>query len=130
MSEELETAVAKGIQARIGQDFDVLQLIADLDGGRFLEKLKTALFGATANALTHEKPANVDIKFTVKKAGRMNANLSHSIVTKVPTEEGELSETNNTATPVYVSAEKGLTLFPEAQHGDLFPGRPKGQPTR
>lgn len=98
---------------------NVNELLSDLDGGVFEQKLSQMLTEVGQAAVNHGRVGKVTVEFTMKQIGQSSQiTLDHKLSYTRPTSKGKVSEENTTQTPVYVSR-KGLTLFPENQT-DMF----------
>jgi len=106
----------------------VLELLPDLDAGRFLEKLDTAL-GAAAKATIHNgdkgKKGQVQITLTMERIGDSNqVTLTHAIDFTMPTLRGKRGEHDATQTPLHVGQNGKLTLMPDTQTRFQFDNEP------
>ncbi len=99
---------------------DFSELLSDLDGGVFAEKIGTALSLVARGVVEHDKQGKVVITLDLKRIGQSSqVAVAHKLAYKAPTLRGSISEENETATPVHVGRGGKITLFPENQ-GDLF----------
>lgn len=94
---------------------DVAEFIGELDAGVFEEKLARILGDTAMAAMANSKEGEVTLKFKIKPMSPSQANVSHTIEFKAPTKNGKKSETNTTATLLYVGAKGKMSLFPENQ---------------
>lgn len=94
---------------------DVAEFIGELDAGVFEEKLARILGDTALAAMANSKEGEVTLKFKIKPMSQSQANVSHTIEFKAPTKNGKKSETNTTATLLYVGAKGKMSLFPENQ---------------
>lgn len=92
------------------------QLLGDLDGGVFAQKIATAL-SDVALAVAHTgKAGEVTIKFPMKRIGESTqVQVDHRLAYSKPTARGKVSEENTTSTPLYVGARGALSLIPDTQ---------------
>lgn len=97
----------------------LLDLLPDLNGGRFLEKADRALANAALSVLTNgdkNKNGRVTLEFTLSRIGDSNqVQLIHAIEFTEPTARGKRSETDSTTTPLHVGRSGKLTLMPDTQ---------------
>lgn len=93
----------------------VNEFIGELDAGVFEEKLTRILGDTAMAAMVNSKEGEVTVKFKIKPMSQSQANVSHTIEFKAPTKNGKKSETNTTATLLYVGAKGKMSLFPENQ---------------
>lgn len=98
---------------------NVEQFISDLDGGVFQEKLSRALSDVAASVMDFEKAGEVNLKFSIKRIGSSQVNVSHKLSYKHPTKRGEKSENDITATPMHICKGGEMSFFPKDQ-GQLF----------
>lgn len=98
------------------QTTNLEQLLSDLDGGVFAQKIATALSDA-ALAIAHTgKAGSVTITFGMKRIGDSSqVQVDHKLSFVKPTAKGKVSEENTTSTPLYVGARGALTLIPDTQ---------------
>lgn len=101
---------------------DVVQFIADLEGGVFEQKLSAALSDVAAATIDNDSAGEVIVKFTTKRIGQSYmVNVSTELKYKRPTKNGgEATEKIRSATPMHVGTGGRMTLYPESQV-------PKGQ---
>lgn len=104
------------------QPTDPTQLIADLDGGMFANKLGAALSAVAAAVIDHgkgKKKGKITVTLDFSQIGDSHqVQLDHTLTFSHPTPHGKQSEEDQTSTPLYVS-KKGLMLFPDTQ-ADMF----------
>lgn len=94
---------------------EVEAFISELDAGIFEEKLARILGDTALAAMQNSKEGEVTLKFKIKPMSQSQANVSHTIEYKAPTKNGKKSETNTTATLLYVGAKGKMSLFPDNQ---------------
>jgi hypothetical protein len=92
------------------------QLLNDLDGGVFAEKIGRALSEVASGVVYTGKKGEVIVKFAIKRIGDSSqVECAHSIAFAAPTPNGKVREENTTTTPLHVGQRGALTLFPETQ---------------
>lgn len=91
------------------------EILHDLDGGVFAEKVGRALSDVALGVVTADKKGEVVLKFSVKKITDLQVQIDHTIKYTAPRVKGRLIEENTTATPMHVGSRGRLTLFPESQ---------------
>lgn len=99
---------------------DVAKFIAELAGGVFEEKLSAALSDVAVACCDRGKTGKVTITLDLRPIGNGHqVNIKHSLKYAKPTTRGQLSESDETETPMYVGSRGALSQFPEDQT-DLF----------
>lgn len=92
------------------------EILADLDGGVFAQKMGRALSDVARNVVNTGKKGEVVVKFNFKQIGESSqVQCDHTIKYLMPTQRGKVTEENTTATPLHVGANGKLTLFPDTQ---------------
>ena len=95
---------------------DVIQFIGDLEGGTLEQKLGHILSEVASGVIDHNKSGKVTLDLTIKRIGNSyQVEVAHKLSYKKPTANGDASENNLTATPMYVGSGGKLSLFPEGQ---------------
>lgn len=106
------------------QRFDFAELLPDLDGGVFNEKLSRALqeaAEATVYQGENNKKGKVKVEFTLKRIeGSQQLAVEHKLVYEKPTRRGKSSEEDVTTTALYVGQRGKLSIMPDADSGDMF----------
>lgn len=103
------------------------QLLQDLDGGVFAEKIGRALSEAATGTVLTGKRGEVTVTFKLKRIGESSqVECAHAIKYLIPTEKGKITEENTTSTPLHVGQRGALTLFPNATQAPLFDREPSG----
>jgi hypothetical protein len=93
---------------------DVAQLLEDLDGGIFIEKLSATLSEVAENVLAHGAAGKVTINLEMKQIDNSSqVSMTHKLAYQRPTKRGKVQEEDQTSTPLYVNRGGKLTLFPE-----------------
>lgn len=96
------------------------ELIEDLDGGVFAQKIGAALSQVAGGVVEHGRKGRVSITLDLERIGNSSqVKCAHKLTYKQPTSKGAVSEDNTTETPLYVNAGGELTLFPKDQ-GQMF----------
>lgn len=102
------------------KDTDVHQLLDDLDGGVFVQKLARAFSEAAGGVIDNDQKAKIKVEFDLSRIGNSyQINLGHKLTYSVPTLRGKITEENLTLTPVHVNTGGRISLFPENQ-GQMF----------
>jgi len=102
------------------RDTDVPQLLDDLDGGVFQQKLARAFSDVAAGVIDQDKKGRVTLSFDFERIGTSHqVKLVHRLGYTMPTMRGKLTEEDTTETPLHVNTGGRLSLFPENQ-GQLF----------
>lgn len=95
-------------------DFGVI--LSDLDGGVFNNKVGTMLSKAALAAVLPDIPgrkATVTIKMEISQVGNSSqVVMKHTLSTKIPTRNGDTSDTDKTETPLYVGYGGRISLTP------------------
>ncbi|WIX34117.1 hypothetical protein QO259_05500 [Salinicola sp. JS01] len=113
-----------------GSDTNFAELLDDLDGGVFHQKLGHALSAVALGVVQNGKAGKVTITLDVKQiATSRQVDVSHKLTFTEPTAKGKRSEENTTSTPLYVGKNGKLTLFPENQTKFEFDSEKSGQRT-
>lgn len=95
---------------------DTLEVLQDLDGGVFLEKLNRALTEAAGGAIDQTVQAKVNISFTLKPIGATaQVHVHHDLDYTVPTPNGTVQEKDKTATVMQVHTGGKLSFEAENQ---------------
>lgn len=95
---------------------NVPEFIGDLEGGVLEQKLSHILSEVASGVIDHNKAGKVTIDFNIKRIGNSyQVEIAHKLSYKKPTTNGDISENNLTATPMYVGSGGKLSLFPEGQ---------------
>lgn len=103
---------------------DAEQILGDLDGGVFAEKMGRAMSDVARGVTDTGKKGRVVVEFNFKQIGESNqVQCDHTIKYLKPTQRGKVTEENTTATPLHVGVNGKLSLFPETQQR-LFEDRP------
>lgn len=98
------------------QTTNLEQLLGDLDGGVFAQKIATALSDAALAVAHTRKKGDVTVTFSMKPIGDSSqVEIAHTLKYTRPTAKGKVSEENTTSTPLYVGARGALTLIPDTQ---------------
>ena len=92
------------------------EVLADLDGGIFAQKIGHALSDVALGTVLTGKAGKVQITFDMKRIGDSSQiEVAHKINFTKPTEKGKTSEENTTHTPLHVGKGGKITLFPQDQ---------------
>lgn len=95
---------------------NVEQVLADLDGGVFAQKIGRAMSDVALGTVLTGKAGKVTVTFDMKRIGESSQiEMAHKIAFIKPTDKGKSSEENTTHTPLHVAKGGKLTLFPEEQ---------------
>lgn len=98
------------------------ELLPELDGGVFVQKIGRAISDAAVGAVGTGKKATVTVTFTLRQIGESSqVQMDHAIKYVVPRQRGRTVEEDTTATPLHVGPRGRLTLFPEPT--PLFPDK-------
>lgn len=108
----------------MAKKFNAADMLADLDGGLFLEKLSEAL-ALTGNSVADNgdkrKQGVVTLEFKMTRIGEScQVEMAHKLKYQRPTRNGRAWEENTTTTALYVIPGGGLSILPTS--GDLFTG--------
>lgn len=102
----------------------VTTLLADLNGGVFLEQVDAAIRESALGVAHTGKKGTVTITLALKRIGDSNQVVcTHTLGYNRPTNKGKKTETSTTDTPLYVSGKGELSLFPIQHQEPLFQGR-------
>ncbi|CAN7393835.1 hypothetical protein LJR143_002220 [Pseudoxanthomonas sp. LjRoot143] len=119
MSSETKPAADQGRASLSPIATNVAEMLADLNGGVFMEQLGTALSDValgTVNFGDKGKTGEVTVKFKLARIGESNqVALTHSLAFKRPTSKGKRGEELSGDTPLHVNAGGRLTLMPDTQ---------------
>ena len=98
-----------------------LDVLDELDGGIFMQKVQAALTEVARAAITCGKQSQVviDLKFNQIDSSSQ-VSITHKLATVVPRMAGKTSEEDTKKTPVYVHTDGGLSIFNENQGGFEF----------
>lgn len=95
---------------------NIEQVLADLDGGVFAQKIGRALSDVALGVVINGKAGKVTVTFDMKQIGESSQiEMAHKIAFVKPTDKGKATEENTTKTPLHVGRGGKLTLFPEEQ---------------
>jgi hypothetical protein len=95
---------------------DILQVLADMYGGVFVNQLSFAFSEVSLNTVATGDEGSVTITLKTKRIGETNQiNVTHTLVAKVPTESGDRSERIIKETPMHVAGNGCVTLLPNTQ---------------
>lgn len=109
------------------QTTNLEQLLGDLDGGVFAQKIATALSDAALAVAHTGKKGDVSVTFSMKRIGDSNqVEIAHTLKYTRPTSKGKVTEENTTSTPLYVGSRGALTLIPDTQQ-KLFGERARSE---
>lgn len=111
------------------KNFDVADILGDLDAGVFQRKLSramadTALAVTTQDGKSRKGKVTVTFDFSRLSENGNQVNVTHSLDYSLPTRRGKKSEKDATETPMYVGANGTLTMLPFKQES-LFDGSKK-----
>ncbi len=100
----------------MANETNTAQLIEDLDGGVFEQKIAAALSQVASGVVEHGRHGRVTIQLDFKQISNSSqVTCSHKLTYQQPTSKGKVSEENTTETPLYVNRGGELTLFPKDQ---------------
>lgn len=106
---------------------NVTEMIADLDGGTFEERLGRVISEVAGAVVDHNRAGEVTIKLSMKRIGNSyQVQIDHKLAYKRPTARGAVSEDAVSSTPMYVGKGGALSFFPEGQ-GQMFDKKGKIQ---
>jgi len=109
---------------------DITTLLADLNGGVFLEQVEAAVREAALGVAITGKKGHVTIKLNLTRIGESNqVECKHTLSFDRPTAKGRRTEESSTSTPLYVSGKGELSLFPIQHQEPLFKGQGAGERT-
>lgn len=95
---------------------DILQVLADMYGGVFVQQLSYAFSEVSLNTVATGDKGKVVITLETARIGETNQiNVTHTLLAKVPTESGERSEKIVKETPMHVAGNGCVTLLPNTQ---------------
>lgn len=100
---------------------NVRDLIGELNGGSFEEKLALVLSEVALGTVVHggKKKGKLTIEFTFHKIGDNDQLvLSHKLSKVTPTKRGDKSEVDTTETPFYVGKGGVMTINPPKEQAD------------
>lgn len=107
---------------------DITALLADLNGGVFLEQIEAALREAALGVAHTGKKGSVTIKLNLTRIGESNqVECKHTLSFDRPTAKGRRTEESTTSTPLYVSGKGECSLFPIQHQEPLFTGQGAGE---
>lgn len=87
-------------------------LLPDLDGGIFEQKISTMLSDVALGVVTHGRQGKITIEFDLQQIGEtQQVNCKHKLKFIKPTKRGKASEEDETVTPLYVANNGDLSLF-------------------
>ncbi len=99
---------------------NIPEFFTDLDGGVFEAKLSRALSDVAAGVIDHEKSGKIVITLKIKRVGNsQQVMINHNLNYVRPTNCGDISENNETQTPMYVGEKGEMTYFLKNQ-GQMF----------
>ena len=102
-----------------------IQLLEDLDGGVFVQRLDAALRAVALGVTTEGRDGEVIIKMKIKQIGSSSqVNAVHQIKYIQPTAKGRVVEEATTSTPLHVGKGGRMSLFPDTQPS-LFANEPR-----
>lgn len=106
---------------------NVTEMIADLDGGTFEERLGRVISEVAGAVVDNNRAGEVTIKLGMKRIGNSyQVQIDHKLAYKRPTPRGTVSEDAVSSTPMYVGKGGALSFFPEGQ-GQMFDKKGKIQ---
>ncbi len=94
---------------------EVNEFFGELGAGVFEQKLVRAISQTALAVMQNEKTGEITLKFKIAPVSSSQARVTHSIITKAPTLNGETSEKNVTNTIMYVGTKGKMSVFPENQ---------------
>ena len=95
---------------------DFQEVLADLNGGVYLEQINTAISDIAANVVSHGKKGELTLKLSISQIGDTNqVNVTHSLKSVLPLPRGRIIEENEVDTPLHVASGGKLSLFPNTQ---------------
>jgi len=102
------------------KSFDATEMLGELDGGVFLQKLSHSLSEAALATCEHDRKSKVTVEITMSRMGESaQVMMVHKIVSVRPTRRGTAKEDDATATPMFVGPRGALSIMPHSQR-DLF----------
>lgn len=88
------------------------ELLPDLDGGVFEQKISSMLSEVALGVVTHGRQGKVTIEFDMKQIGETSQiAMKHTLKYQKPTKRGKATEEDSTETPLYVANNGDLALF-------------------
>ena len=97
------------------------QVLNDLDGGLFAEKLTRALADVALHVMEHDRAGKVQVTLDLKRGkGGHQVEISHKLMYVQPTKRGKTSEEESNITPLYVGQRGRLTFLPDTQETFSF----------
>ena len=95
---------------------DTLEVLKDLDGGNFLDKLNVALTEVAGGVMDQKVKGTVKLSFEMSAIGASaQVQVTHSIDYTVPTDFGTVQEKDKTSTVMQVHTGGKLSFEPENQ---------------
>lgn len=91
------------------------EFLNDLYGGVFAQKAKRALMDCAAAVCDHDRKGSVTLTFSLEETHNHLVTVEHKINYKMPTPNGDTSETDTTKTPMYVGKGGKMTFAPDKQ---------------
>ena len=108
-------------QQKAAPTTDAEQILSDLDGGVFAQKMGRALSDVARNVTSTGKKGKVVVEFSFKQIGESNqVAMTHSLKFLVPTMRGRIVEESASDTPLHVGRGGKLSLYPGEQT-EMFP---------
>lgn len=99
----------------------VTAMLADLNGGVFMEQIDAALREAALGVAHTGKKGKVTITLDLERIGDgMQVECQHKLAFVRPTAKGKKMEESVSITPLYVSGKGVLSLFPIQHQDPLF----------
>ncbi|MBD9376161.1 hypothetical protein [Pseudoxanthomonas sp. PXM04] len=119
MSSETKPVSDPGRTALSPVATNVAEMLADLNGGVFLEQVGTAMSDVALGVVNFGdkgKTGEVTLKFKMTRIGESNQiALTHAMAYKRPTSKGKRGEELSGDTPLHVNTGGRLTLMPDTQ---------------
>lgn len=95
---------------------DTLEILQDLDGGNFLEKLNRALTEVAGGVMDQKVKGKIVISMEMSPIGASaQVNVVHNLDYTLPTDYGSVRETDKTSTVMQVHTGGKLSFEPENQ---------------
>lgn len=92
------------------------EVLNDLDGGVFMQKMAAALADVASGVVTHGRAGQVQITLDMKQIEDSHqVAVKHTLTYKQPTMRGEKGEKDQTSTPLYVGTRGKLSIMPDNQ---------------
>lgn len=109
---------------------DILQVLADLYGGVFVQQLAYAFSEVALNTVAHGKKGRLVLTLDTEQIGETNqVNVKHTLFATVPTDAGLRTEKRTKETPMHVAGNGCVTLMPNTQtRMELGAGAATGRP--